>query len=121
MIITSLLPRLKRFLMIKIKNKNIFPIPGNPHMLHLATLSKGLREFYVMVCISGAHKGKCYIEEYVPTTVSFSDDIFGNFKFIQNDEEAKELADFCERYKLNDIGERSGEMVETGLGKIVFG
>jgi len=74
-----------------------------------------------MLCISGAHKGKCYIEEYVPTTVSFSDDIFGNFKFIQDDEEAEELARFCEQHKLTDFSERTGEMVESGFGKLVLG
>lgn len=107
--------------MLKIKNKDIFVIPNNPHMLCLGQISKGLREFWVLLCISGAHKGKCYIEEYVPTTVSFSDDIFGNFKFIQDDEEAEELTRFCELHKLSDISERAGEMVETGLGKVVFG
>ena len=107
--------------MLKIINKDIVPIPNNPHMLRLAILGKGLREFWVLLCISGAHKGKCYIEEYVPTTVSFSDDIFGNFKFIQDDEEAEELTRFCEQHKLSDMKVRSSEMIETGLGKVVFG
>lgn len=106
--------------MIRILSKEIFPVPGNKHMLCLAKLGKGLREFWVLLCISGAHKNKCYIEEYVPTTISFSDDIFGNFKFIQNDEEAEELTRFAEHHKLTDMKERYGEMVETGLGKVVF-
>jgi hypothetical protein len=107
--------------MIRITDKNIYPIPGNPHMLHLATLSKGLRDFWVMLAVAGQCKGKCYIEEYVPTTVSWSDDIFGNFKFIQSDEEAEELTRFAEHHKLTDISERASEMCETGLGHIVFG
>lgn len=107
--------------MLKIINKDIVPIPNNPHMLRLAIVSKGLKEFHLMLCISGAHKGKCYIEEYVPTTVDYKNDIFGNFKFIENDEEAEELARFCERHKLTDLQERTGEMVESGLAKVVFG
>lgn len=107
--------------MLKLLNKNIFQIPGNPHMLCLGKIGKGLREFWCLLCIAGAHKGKCYIEEYVATSVDWKNDIFGNFKFIQDDEEAEELTRFAEMHKLTDIGERSGEMVESGMGKIVFG
>jgi hypothetical protein len=106
---------------IRLLDKNIQLIPGNAHMLRLARLSRGLKEYWLMICIAGLHSGKCYIEEYVPTTVSFSEDIYGHFKFIQDDEEAEELARFCQEHKLSDIAERSSEMVESGLGHIVFG
>jgi hypothetical protein len=107
--------------MLRLKSRQIFPVPNNPHMLCLGQITKGLREFWCLLCVSGAHQGKCYIEEYVPTTVSFSDDIFGNFKFIQDDEEAEELTRFAEQHKLTDIRERAGELVETDMGRIVFG
>jgi len=73
-----------------------------------------------MLCVSGPQKDKCFIEEYVPTSIDFKNDIFGNFKFIQNDEEAEELARFASDHKLTDISSRANEMVECGLGKIVF-
>lgn len=106
---------------IIVKDSSIEPIEGNPHMLKLAILSRGLQEFWVMLCISGVHRGKCYIEEYVSTTIDFKGDIFGNFKFVQDDELAEELTRFAEDKKLTDMGARAGEMVETGLGRIVFG
>jgi hypothetical protein len=89
-------------------------------MLRLGIITKGLREFWVMLCISGGCKGKCYIEEYVPTTVSWSDDIFGNLKFIIDDREAEDLARFAEQHKLTDISARANEIMETGKGRIFF-
>jgi hypothetical protein len=79
-----------------------------------------------MLCVadppgSTGFKGKCYIEEYVPTTVSFSEDIFGNLKFVEDDREAEDLVRFSEMHKLTDVAERANEMVECGLGKIVYG
>jgi len=107
--------------MIKIKDRNIVPIPGNPHMLRLAILTKGIfREFWVMLCIAGEHKGKCYIEEYVSTMTLYSEDIYGNFKFIEEDKLAEDLTRFSELHKLTDIAERASEMSECGLGHVVF-
>ena len=106
--------------MIRLLDKNIGPIPGNPHMLRLARLSRGLSEYWLMLCISGAHEGECYIEEYVPTTVFFSEDIYGHFKFIEDDEEAEELVRFCREHKLIDLEERTGEIMESGFGQMVF-
>jgi len=106
---------------IRIRDSNIYPIKGNEHMLHLATLTKGLRDFWVMIAVSGPCKGKCYIEEYCVTMIDYSKDVFGHFKFIEDDDLAEELARFAERHKLTDIAARSSEMCETGLGRVVFG
>lgn len=106
--------------MIRLLDKNIESIPGNPHMLRLARLQKGLKEYWLMLCISGPEQGRCYIEEYVPTTVSFSEDIYGHFKFIKDDEEAGELAAFCHEHKLTDLEERTGEIFESQLRNIVI-
>ena len=44
-----------------IKNKNLFPMPGNSHLIHMATVGYGLRAFIVMIGVSGIVKGKAYI------------------------------------------------------------
>ena len=87
----------------KVKNSNIFPIPKNPHMLHLGTIEYGLREFIVMLCVWGEKSGKCYIEEVVLTTVDYTKDVFANLKFIQDDNLANDLAMFAEQNGLTDI------------------
>lgn len=93
---------------------------GNEHLLHLATLEKGLRIFCLMLCIAGEHKNKAYIEEYVINSIDYSKDVYGHYKFIEDDELAEELARFCEEKKLSDISVRASEMIECGLGKIIF-
>ncbi len=99
---------------LKLSSSNLFLLENNEHMLHLGTITQGLREFWVMLCVQGEHNGKCYIEEYVPTSISFNDDIFGHFKFIKDDELAEELARFAERKKLTDIPSRINELKELG-------
>ncbi len=91
---------------LRVKSSNIFPLPGNPHMLHLATLERGLREFIVLHCMRGPHKDKTYIEEVVLTTVDFKDDVFANCKFVADDELANELAEFATDKGLLDIEKR---------------
>jgi hypothetical protein len=106
--------------MLKLLSKDPFIIPGNPHMLCLGKVGKSLREFWVLLCVAGPHKGKCYIEEYVATNIDFKNDIWGNFRFVADDEEAEELTRFAERHKLTDIAARSNELVERGMGQIIF-
>lgn len=96
-----------------VKDSNIFKIPNNPHMLHLATIGYGLREFIVMVCIEGPYKHKCYIEEAVLTTVDFKKDVFANLKFIDDDNLAADLAAFVDEKKLTDMKERFNELGDT--------
>lgn len=94
---------------LRVKNSNIFPLPGNPHMLHLGTIERGLREFIVMHCVRGPHKGNTYIEEVVLNTVDFKNDVYANCKFIDDDELAGELAEFATDKGLLDIKERLNE------------
>ncbi len=94
----------------KVKNKDLFPLPGNPHMLHLATISYGLQEFVVMVCLRGPKKHQCYIEEVVLTSVDFQKDVWANLKFIDDDNLAADLAAFCEEKKITDMKERFNEL-----------
>ena len=97
-----------------IKDSNLFLLPNNTHMLHLATISYGLREFIVMACIRGANAGKCYIEEAVLESRDFSKDIFANCKFISDDNLAFDLAKFADMKGLTDMKKRYKELEEQG-------
>lgn len=97
-----------------VKNKDIFPLPNNKHMLHLATIGYGLREFVVMVCRAGPHVQKCYIEEVVLNSVDFQKDVWANLKFISDDNLAADLAAFCEEKKITDMKERFNELGDRG-------
>ena len=99
---------------MRIKDSNLFLLPNNPHMLHLGTIQDGLREFIVMTCIRGEHKGKTYIEEVVLNTVDWTSDVFANLRFIQDDNLATDLAKFSEEKGLTDIGKRMNELGDTG-------
>ena len=90
----------------KLKNSDIFPLPGNSHMLHLGTIEYSLREFIVMGCVRGPYKGNTYIEEIVLNTVDYSNDVFANCKFIDDNNLAEDLANFAREQKLLDIEER---------------
>lgn len=83
-----------------VKNTDMFLLPGNPHMLHIATIGYGLREFIVML---DRNTQKMYIEEVVLETKDFSNDVWANMKFIQDDELAFDLAKFAEDKKLIDM------------------
>jgi len=95
---------------LKLINSNIFKVPGNPHMIHLGTIKKGLQEFIVILCIGGPKKGQVYIEEVVLNTVDFSKDIFANCKFIADDNLAQELADFAQEKGILNIKEKFPEI-----------
>lgn len=98
----------------KLKNSNIFPLPGNPHMLHLGTIGYGLREFVLMLGIAGPGKGKFYIEEVVLESVDFSKDVYANCKFIDDDELAQDLAEFADELGLRDIKKISNTLIDMG-------
>ena len=98
-----------------IKNTNIFPMPGNRHLMHMATIGYGLREFIVMVGIQGEIKGKAYIEEAVLTTVNYSEDVFANLKFIDDDNLANDLTNWVLERGLLDMKGRGHEAFEQGI------
>lgn len=102
----------------KVKDSNIFPMPGNPHMLHLATIMYGLREFVVMLW---AKAGKCYIEEVVINTVDWTSDVFANLKFIDDDNLAFDLAKFAEEKGLTDMKKRTEELIDQGKQRWIIG
>ena len=83
-----------------VKDSNMFLIPGNPHMLHVGTISYGLREFVAMLDL---RTQRIYIEEVVLETKDFSDDVWANMKFISDDNLAFDLAKFAEDEKLTDM------------------
>lgn len=97
----------------RVKNSNQFPLPGNPHMLHLGTIGYGLREFLVMVCTHGSYKGNCYIEEVVLNTIDFDEDVYANCKFIDDENLAQDLAAFVEEQGLTDIKKQANELIDT--------
>ena len=99
----------------QVKNKNIFPMPGNGHLIHMATIGYGLREFIVMVGVSGPTKGKAYIEEAVLTSVDYSEDVYANLKFIKDDNLAEDLAKWAMERGLLDMKERGFESFEQGI------
>jgi hypothetical protein len=83
-----------------VKDTNLFLIPGNPHMLHVVTISYGLREFVGML---DRRTQKFYIEEVVLESKDFSKDVFANFKFIEDDNLAFDLAQFCQEKNILDM------------------
>jgi hypothetical protein len=84
-------------------------------MVHLGTIGYGLREFVVMTCVRGPKKGNTYIEEVVLTSVDYTEDVFANCKFIEDDNLANDLANYAREQGLLDIKGRSPEMMEAGL------
>jgi hypothetical protein len=98
----------------KVKDSNIFPMPGNPHMLHLGTISYGLREFIVMLCIAeGPYYQRCYIEEVVLNSIDYGKDVFAYCKFIADDNLAHDLTRFAEEHKLTSIGDRANQLIDS--------
>ena len=93
-----------------VKDSNLFKMPGNPHMLHLATITYNTREFIVMACISGPDSGKCYIEEVSLNMIDLTGDVWANLKFIDDDNLAFDLAKFAEEKKLTDMKSRFNEL-----------
>lgn len=87
---------------LSLKDTNIFPMPKNPQMLHLASVGYGLREFVAMLCVYDANAtcieddkaGNLYIEELVTTSVDFTKDVYGHFKFIEEDHLVEDIVDF---------------------------
>ena len=84
----------------KIKDSNLFLLPGNPHILHIATITRGMQEYIVMLDLNTQ---KMYIEEVVLETKDFTKDVWANMKFIEDDELAFDLAKFAEDKKLIDM------------------
>lgn len=94
-----------------LKDTNIFSLPGNPHMLHIATISYGLREFVGML---DRRTQKFYIEEVVLQSQDFSKDVWANFKFIEDDALAFDLAKFCEEKKVLDMKKLQERLIDEG-------
>lgn len=84
----------------KIKDSNYFLLPNNRHMLHLCSISYGMREFVLMIQIE-THQA--YIEEVVLTSSSNTEDVWANFKFIEDNSLMEDLANFCQEQKLLDV------------------
>lgn len=99
---------------MKIKNSNLFFMPGNSHMLHLGTIEYGLREFVVFTCIASntPYYGNTYIEEVVLTSQDFSKDVTAHCKFIEDDNLAFDLAKFAEEQGITDMKKRTNELLE---------
>lgn len=83
-----------------VKDTNLFYLPGNKHMIHIASLGRGLHEYIVML---DTRTEKMYIEEVVLESKNFSDDVWANLKFIDDDNLAFDLAKFCELKKIIDM------------------
>jgi hypothetical protein len=103
--------------MFKLKDSNYFVLPGNPHMLHLATIQDGFREFVAMLDLTTQ---KFYIEEVVLESKDFQKDVWANFKFIQDDSLAQELAAFCEEKKVRDMKKIQETLIDQGYFSKVF-
>ena len=81
-------------------------------MIHIATIGYGLRDFVAML---DKTTQKFYIEELVFETKDLSKDIWGNFKFIQDDALAEDLAAFCEANKVLDMKRIQQVLLDGGL------
>ena len=87
-------------------------MPGNnEHMVHMSTISMGLREFVVMI---DKHSQKAYIEEVVLTSLSYQDDVTAHCKFIEDDNLAIDLAAFVEDRGLLDMKKITEELLDRG-------
>ena len=100
--------------MLKLKDSNYFILPGNPHMLHLATIVENFREFVAMLDL---RTQKFYIEEVVLESKDFQADVWANFKFIAEDSLAQELAQFCQDKNVRDM-KRISEIYLSGKIKL---
>ena len=96
----------------KLKNSNIFRLPGNPHMLHLGTIEYGLREFILMLGTEGPARSKFYIEEVVLESVDFDKDVFAHCKFIDDDKLANDLAEFADEQGLRDMKKIVDQLID---------
>lgn len=106
----------------QVKNSEIFPMPGgNSHMLHLGTISMGMREFCVMYCVRGPKFGNLYIEEVVLTSVDFDKDVYAHSKFIKDDALAYDLAKFAEEKGMTDMVAIANRLFSTGRGSWLMG
>jgi hypothetical protein len=90
-------------------------MPGNNHMWHLATVVDGLKTYVAMICLQGKKKGNVYIEELVTTTVDFTKDIYGNFRFIKDEIEALSVKSFLDSRKMLDAKDRFEQMIYSGM------
>lgn len=86
-------------------------MPGNGHLIHMGTITMGMREFVVMVHVQNS---KAYIEEVVLTTLSFEEDVTANCKFIDDDNLVHDLAAFAEEHKLLDIKRIMNTLIDSG-------
>ncbi len=95
----------------KLKDTDIFKIPGNPHLLHLASVEYGLREFIVMLHRS---TNQVYIEEVVLETKDLARDVWANLKFIEDDSLAEDLAAFAQSTGIIDMKRVTSILAEQG-------
>jgi len=100
----------------KIKDSNLFPVPGNTHMIHLATISYGLREFIVMWFVA---RNTTYIEEIVLESKDWSKDVFANCKFIKDDNLASDLAAFAKDRGILNLKSTAETILDSGRGKMI--
>ena len=105
---------------MRVINTNLFPLPGNPHMLHVCTIQDSLREYVAMLCIKGNKAGQIYIEEVVMHTVDFSKDVWAGCKFIEDDNLANELAEFCRVNNLIDMKKIADTLFDSGKAHLIL-
>ena len=89
-------------------------------MLHCATISEGLREYVAMLCIRGPKKGQVYIEEAVLHSVDYSKDVYAGFKFIEDDNLANELAEFCRVNNLIDMKKIAETLIDSNRQHLII-
>jgi hypothetical protein len=75
----------------KLADSNIFKMKGSDVFYHVATIHNGLREY---ICMIEALTQQCYIEEITG----------GHLSFIEDDNLALALAQFCEEKGVKDMG-----------------
>lgn len=99
----------------KLKDSNIYPMPGsNNQALHLGTIGHGLKEYVVFTYIHGPAQGNTYIEEVVLNSVNWSEDVFANLKFIDDDNLAYDLTRFVEEKGLTDPKKIAETLMDRG-------
>lgn len=99
---------------MKVKDSNLFLMPENPHMLHLASIEYGLREF---VCMVDRNTTKTYIEEVSLQSADNKGDVWCNLQFIEDDNLAYDLAMFCQEKGVTDMLAVANKLLAQGKGE----
>ena len=104
----------------KLKDSNIFPLPNGwpapsgDKFLHVATVTKGFKEYIYFICIKGPSMGTAFLEEVVLISNSNSQEVSANLTRIHDENLKEDLAAFIHEKRLDDISQILNKVIDTG-------